>query len=95
MEDKRQRFTLDLEPELKQRLKAAAARRGVSMRHYCQIAIEKELAGDEHTRVNPIPFGPEALERLLALKEEIFQGRTLPGDSVDFIREARESRSHL
>ena len=92
MEDKRQRFTLDLEPELKQRLKAAAARKGVSMRHYCQTAIEKELAGDEADEAGRPDF---AIERLLALKDEIFQGRKLPGDSAEFIREARESRAHL
>ena len=33
------------------------------------------------------------IDRLVSLREEIFQGRKLPGDSADFIREARESRS--
>ena len=40
-----------------------------------------------------LPFGHEALDRLDALREEIFGDRVLPGDSVDFIREAREARN--
>ena len=35
----------------------------------------------------------KALEKLAATRERLFQGRTLPGDSVDLIREAREERS--
>ena len=95
MEVKKKRLTLDLDPELQRRLKAVAALKGVSMRQYCQIAIEKELAGDENAKVVPLPFGPESIERMNRLREEIFQGKILPGNSVDFIREARESRSHL
>ncbi len=38
----------------------------------------------------------KALERLAARKERLFQGRILPGNSADLIREAREERSeHL
>lgn len=86
MENKKKRFTLDLDPGLKQRLKAAAARKGVSMRQYCQDAIVKEMSTDDRTKVNS--FSPN---RLNQLREEIFQGKTLPGNSVDFIREDRES----
>ena len=86
MESKKQRFTLDLNLELKQRLKAAAARKGVSMRQYCHDAIEKELSSDDRTKVKP--FCPDRLNRS---REEIFQGKVLPGNSVDFIREDRES----
>ena len=95
MESKKKRFTLDLDPDLKQRLKAAAARKGVSMSQYCQDAIEKELANDDGVEAAGPPSTLDGWEKLLALKDEIFQGRKLPGNSVDFIREARESRSHL
>lgn len=38
----------------------------------------------------------KALERLAVRRERLFQGHTLPGNSADLIREAREERSdHL
>ena len=92
MEPKKKRLTLDLDHPVQRRLKVIAALKGVSMREYCQAAIEKELAEDEQTEVKTLPFGEEALKRLAALRTEVFQGRTLPGDSVDLIREARGSR---
>lgn len=88
MELKKKRLTLDLDPELQRRLKAVAALKGVSMRQYCQKAIEKELAEDEG---NGSAWPPFSIEKLLARRDEIFQGKVLPGNSVDFIREDRES----
>lgn len=35
----------------------------------------------------------KALDRLANTRERLFQGRTLPGNSADLIREAREERS--
>lgn len=93
METKRKRFTLDLEIPLQRRLKVIAALKGVSMRKYCLVAVEKELARDEATRVKSLPFGEEALARLASLRAEIFGGRKVAGDSTDLIREARESRA--
>lgn len=43
--------------------------------------------------VAALPFGREALDRLEALQSRIFQGRTLPGDSAELIREARAGRT--
>ncbi len=61
----------------------------------CQTANDQEPPRDEAQGVAILPFG-EAIERLAALREEIFGGTTLPGDSADFIREAREVRAeHL
>ncbi|MYB40771.1 MAG: hypothetical protein F4X76_00985 [Chloroflexi bacterium] len=88
----KKRLTLDLDAPLQRRLKAIAALRGVSMRQYCQTAIGKELDRDEAEGIPVLPFG-EAIERLAALQEEIFAGTTLPGDSADLIREAREQRA--
>ena len=56
--------------------------------------IEKELAKDEAGGVPNLPFGHEALDRLDALCKEILGDEILPGDSVEFIREARESRAY-
>ena len=92
MEVKKKRLTLDLDPELQRRLKSVAALKGVSMRQYCQTAIEKELSKEEASEVVNPPFD---ISKLVALREEIFKGRTLPGDSTEFIREARQSSSHM
>jgi hypothetical protein len=83
---------LALDPPLQRRLKAVAALKGISMRQYCQVAIEKELTKDEAQGLTALPFGQEALDRLEALQSKIFQGRTLPGDSAELIREARANR---
>jgi predicted HicB family RNase H-like nuclease len=42
----KKRLTLDLDPEFQKRLKVTAAMKGVSMREYCERAIEKELEKD-------------------------------------------------
>ena len=93
METRKKRLTLDLDPMVQRRLKAVAAMKGISMRQYCLTAIGRELSKDEVQGVIDLPFGHEALDRLDALRNEIFGDGVLPGDSVDFIREARESRN--
>jgi hypothetical protein len=92
MDTPKKRLTLDLDAPLQRRLKAITALKGISMRQYCQAAIEKELTKDEAQGLMALPFGQEALDRLEALQSKIFQGRTLPGDSADLIREARANR---
>ena len=47
MEPKKKRLTLDLDPTFQRRLKGIAALKGVSMRAYCQAAIDRELTKDE------------------------------------------------
>ena len=93
MPEKKKRFTLDLDPGVQTRLKIAAALRGVSMRRYCVSAIEKELAQDNEAVFQTPRFTEEGLNQLLALREEIFGGEMLPGDSTDIIREERELRT--
>ncbi len=89
----KKRLSLELDAPLQQRLKAAAELKGVSMRQYCQKAIEKELDGDEPAQVpNKRPQFSRA-ERFAALQEKHFGDRVLPGNSVDLIREAREMRT--
>ena len=93
METKKKRLTLDMDPPVQRRLKVIAALKGISMRQYCLAAIDKELAQDEAVGVVDLPFGHEALDRLDSLREEVLGNKVLPGDSAEFIREARESRS--
>ena len=89
----KKRLTLDLDPHLEHRLNTTAALRGISMVQYCQVAIARELARDEARAVAPLPFGHEAIDRMAALREATFGGEPLPGDSAEFIREGRASRT--
>jgi len=91
MSSERRRFTIDLEIELQKRLKIAAALKGVPMRRFCIDALEKELAKSELEARAPT-FTRESVERLTAARDKVFKGRKLPGDSAEFIREAREER---
>ena len=93
MEQDDHRLIIDLDPELRRRLEVAAEREGVSMKRYCQAAIDRVLAQDEANGPAKRGFNREAFERLVELRQEIFRGKPLPGNSADYIREAREERS--
>ena len=93
MRTEKKRLTLDLDAPLQRRLKSVAALKGISMRQYCQTAIDKELARDEGQDMADLPFGVEAIDRFAALQGEAFGAETLPGDSAELIREARETRT--
>ena len=92
MADNKKRLTLDLDAPLQRRLKAVAALKGVSMRQYCQTAIEKQLSQDDINGTRKPTSSSDAFEPLVALRKEIFGDKVLPGSSVDLIREAREIR---
>ena len=93
MATKKKRLTLDLDPAFQRRLKAISALKGVSMRGYCQAAIDRELTKDEANGLGGL-FSEKADHELFAeLQQEIFGDRTLPGNSADLIREAREVRA--
>ena len=92
MEAKKKRLTLDLDPAFQRRLKVIAALKGVSMRRYCQTAIDRELTKDEaNGRVDLFSVKPDH-ESFAELRQEIFGGKSLPGSSADLIKEAREIR---
>ena len=100
METKKKRLTLDLDPTFQRRLKAIAALKGVSMRGYCQAAIDRELTRDEANGMAGLlsdkpdheVFAELRQEVFAELRQEIFGGKPLPGSSADLIREAREIR---
>ena len=92
MDIKRKRLTLDLDPTFQRRLKAIAALKGVSMRRYCQDAIDGELAKDEGNGIGGLLSDRPDHELFAELQTAIFGNRTLPGNSADLIREAREIR---
>ena len=92
MEPRKKRLTLDLDPAFQRRLKVAAALKGVSMRRYCQTAIGRELAKDEaNGAIGPLA-GKSDHELFAELRQEIFGGKPIPGNSADLLREAREIR---
>ncbi|MEX2431068.1 MAG: hypothetical protein WD645_04025, partial [Dehalococcoidia bacterium] len=79
---------------LQRRLKVAAALKGISMREYVTQALGKVLDKDAADMpLDKRPISKEWLDELDALRSEIFKDRTLPGDSTDLIREAREERA--
>ncbi len=86
----KKRLTLDLDAPIQRRLKAVAALKGVSMRLYCQTAIERELAKDE---ADGLLSGRFSFAKLEASRDEILGDRVFQGDSVEFIRQSRESRN--
>ena len=92
METKKKRLTLDLDPAFQRRLKVIAALKGVSMRRYCQTAIDRELTRDEANDGSERNFDRQSFEKVVAQRGELFGGRVLLGDSADLIREAREIR---
>ena len=63
---KKKRLTLDLDPAFQRRLKVTAALKGVSMRRYCQNAIDRELTEDEAEGVSGRRFDRQSFERVVA-----------------------------
>ena len=89
MGTKRTRLTLELTAEVYERLKAAAASKGVSLGQYCRAAIGDALAKDD---VDGQPPPRMSIDDLIARQKRIYGDRVLPGSSVDLIHEAREER---
>lgn len=87
------RFTLDMTPELRTRLKIAAARKGVTMRQYSLSAIEQQLEKEELGVLASGNFDHDAVDKAKALQQAVFGKRRLAGDSTELIRQAREKRA--
>lgn len=92
MKDKKTSLILDLEPAFQRRLEAIAALKGVSLRRYCQAAINRELTKDEAGTVERLSSDMPDHVMFAQIREEIFGSKLLPGSSADLIREARELR---
>ena len=92
MVENRKRLTIDLEAPLQRRLKAVAALKGVSMRQYCQSAIEKQLAQEESNDGSMVTRKRVTVDDLRALHKRLYGDKVFPGNSVDIIREEREKR---
>ena len=91
MKDKT-RFTLDMTPDLRMRLKIAAARRGITMRQYSLSAIERQLEKENIKVLAAGTFNRGTVEKVGALQKSIFGRRRLSDESTELIRQAREER---
>lgn len=87
------RFTLDMTPELRTRLKIAAARKGVTMRQYSLSAIEQQLEKERATVLASGSFDRDAIDKAKALQRAVFGKHRLTDDSTELIRQAREERA--
>jgi len=87
------RFTLDMTPELRTRLKIAAARKGVTMRQYSLSAIEQQLEREGFEVLASGSFDHDAIDKAKALQQAVFGKRRLTDDSTELIRQAREKRA--
>lgn len=94
---KRPRLMIDISPELRRRIKIAAAQKDVSIREYVEDILEQVVPTEEASKEKrqPRPVSQESLERLLRTREQIIQerqGRPFT-DSTEIIRQMREERS--
>jgi predicted DNA-binding protein len=87
------RFTLDMTPELRTRLKIAAARKSITMRQYCLTAIEQQLDREDVGVLASGTFNREAVEKASALQKSVFGKSRLADESAELIRQAREERA--
>lgn len=88
------RFTLDMTPDLRTRLKIAAARKSITMRQYCLSAVEQELDREDVAVFSSGSFGREAVEKARALQRSVFGRRRLADESAELIRQARDERAN-
>jgi hypothetical protein len=94
---KRPRLMIDISPELRRRIKIAAAQKDLSIREYVEDILEQVVPPEEAGvgERQPRPVSRESLERLLRTREQIIQerqGRPFT-DSTEIIRQMREERS--
>ena len=89
---KRPRLMVDINPDLLQRIKIAAANKDVSIQEYVEDILDQVVPSEkrERGRLNSV-----AIEDLLKTREEILherQGKPFT-DSTELIRQIREERS--
>jgi hypothetical protein len=91
----RTRITIDLSPELRQRIKVAAFHNNVSISEYLGHILEDAVPREVSYSKELKPLTREKLERVLKVREEIIAhtyGRTFD-DSTELIRQMRDERT--
>jgi predicted metal-dependent RNase len=92
----RPRLMIDISPELRRRIKIAAAQKDLSIREYIEQILERTVPGEanllerEHPRITQ-----EAIERLRQVRELIRKKHpnTVFTDSAEIVRQMRDERS--
>src|SRR3972149_1354866 len=91
---KRSRLIVDVSPELRRRIKIAAAKRDISVRDYVVDILEQTVpTGDRIEATYEGPVTPAYVERLRRTRAAIMRGRHFTEDSADLINEARVERT--
>ena len=91
---KRTRLTVDVSPDMRQRIKTAAARRDVSVRRYVEDILEAVVPLDERSESGRGRLmTPETLTIFKNLRETVMGGRRFSDDTTDIIEQARIERS--
>ena len=93
----RPRLIIDISPELRRRIKIAAAQKDLSIREYVEQILEQAVPPEEASasQREPRPVTRESVEKLLQARERMIQKRQgRPSlDSTEIIRQMREERS--
>ena len=93
----RPRLIIDISPELRRRIKIAAAQKDLSIREYIEQILEQAVPPEEASvpQREPRPVTRESIEKLLQARESMIQKREgRPSlDSTEIIRQMREERS--
>ena len=87
---KRPRLIIDISPELRRRIKIAAAQKDLSIREYVEDILDQAVPSEKRERGR---LNSAAIEDLLKTREEIM--RAHPGqvfDSVETLHQLREER---
>ena len=90
----RTRITIDVSPELRQRIKVAAFQNNISISEYLGNILEEAVPREVSYNKEMKPLTREKLERVLKVREEIIAhtyGRTFD-DSTELIRQMRDER---
>lgn len=91
---KRTRLVVDVSPELRRRIKVAAAERDITIRQYVVDALESAVAPDARPQsLRGRPVTKETIEYFRQMRGEMMQGRVFTDDSADLINHARDERT--
>jgi hypothetical protein len=95
----RPRLMIDISPELRRRIRIAAAQNDLSIREYIERILEQTVPGEANLpQREPRRVTQEAIDRLRQIREQIRQKHpdTVFTDSAEIIRQMRDERSeHL
>lgn len=91
----RTRITIDVSPELRQRIKTAAFQNNVSISEYLGQILEDAVPRDVSYSKELKPLTREKLEKVLKVREKIIEstgGYTFE-DSTEIVRQMRDERT--